>query len=230
MRRHKGVLFHTDAVQAAPYLDVDVAALGVDMLSIAAHKFEGPKGVGALYVRHGTNVLAQQQGGAQERYRRAGTENVAGAVGMAAALELCGRRTTRHGSPASGLRETLADDLQTLGWSPGDRPPRPSGCRACSRSWSSGLDGNAVTMALDLAGLACSTGSACVSGSNEISHVLAAMGYPEDEAVGALRFSIGRTTTADEIAEAARLIAATIEIPPGGGRAAGGSASALGRR
>jgi cysteine desulfurase len=210
VRRHRGILIHADAVQAAPYLDVDVTALGVDMLSIAAHKFEGPKGVGALYVRHGTNVLAQQQGGAQERYRRAGTENVAGAVGLAAALELAVAERPAVAARLRELRETLVghlrtlDDVQETGH-PTERLPGLLSLVAV------GLDGNAVTMALDLAGLACSTGSACVSGSGEISHVLAAMGFPEDEAAGALRFSIGRTTTAEEITEAARLIAATIE-------------------
>ncbi|HEX7496621.1 MAG TPA: cysteine desulfurase family protein [Candidatus Limnocylindrales bacterium] len=210
VRRHRGILFHTDAVQATPYLDVDVAALGVDMLSIAAHKFEGPKGVGALYVRHGTNVLAQQQGGAQERYRRAGTENVAGAVGLAAALELAVAERPATAARLRALRETLVGPLRTIDGvqetgHPTDRLPGLLSLVAA------GLDGNAVTMALDLAGLACSTGSACVSGSGEISHVLAAMGFPEDEATGALRFSIGRTTTAEEITEAARLIAGTIE-------------------
>ncbi len=209
VRRHKGVLFHADAVQAAPYLELDVAALGVDMLSIAAHKFEGPKGVGALYVRHGTNVLAQQQGGAQERYRRAGTENVAGAVGLAAGLELSVAERPVTVPRLRALRETLAAHLRTLEGvqetgHPTERLPGLLSVVAV------GLDGNAVTMALDLAGLASSTGSACVSGSNEISHVLAAMGFPEDEAAGALRFSIGRINTAEEIAEAARLIAATI--------------------
>ena len=197
-------------MQAAPYLDVDVTALGVDMLSIAAHKFEGPKGVGALYVRHGTNVLAQQQGGAQERYRRAGTENVAGAVGLAAALELAVAERPATAMRLRALRETLVGQLRTIDGvqetgHPTDRLPGLLSLVAV------GLDGNAVTMALDLAGLACSTGSACVSGSGEISHVLAAMGFPEDDATGALRFSIGRTTTAEEITEAARLIGATIE-------------------
>jgi cysteine desulfurase len=210
VRRHRGILLHTDAVQAAPYLELDLAALDVDLLTIAAHKFEGPKGVGALFVRHGTNVLAQQQGGAQERYRRAGTEDVAGAVGMAAALELAVAERAEVLPRTVELRHALAsklgglDGVQETGH-PVERLPGLASFVAA------GLDGNAVTMALDLAGLACSTGSACVSGSNEISHVLAAMGYPEDEARGALRFSIGRTTTAEEIAEAARLIATTIE-------------------
>ena len=135
---------------------MDVAALGVDMLSIAAHKFEGPKGVGALYVRHGTNILAQQQGGAQERHRRAGTENVAGAVGLAAALELAAAERPVDGRAASRAPRdpgrAAADDrrrVQETGH-PSDRLPGLLSLVAV------GLDGNAVTMALDLAGLACS--------------------------------------------------------------------------
>jgi cysteine desulfurase len=209
VRRHKGILLHTDAVQAAPYLTIDLAALDVDLLTIAAHKFEGPKGVGVLFVRHGTNVLAQQQGGAQERYRRAGTEDVAGAVGLATALELAVAERADSGPRLTALRETLAAQLRRIEGvqETGHASERLPGLLSVVAG---GLDGNAVTMALDLAGLACSTGSACVSGSNETSHVLAAMGYPEEEARGALRFSIGRANTADEVAEAARVITATM--------------------
>jgi len=209
VRRFKGVLLHTDAVQAAPYLPIDLGQLDVDMLSIAAHKFEGPKGVGALFVRHGTNLLVQQQGGAQERYRRAGTENVAGAVGMARAFELTVAERADSASRVAGLRDSLvaairrADGIEETGH-PTDRLPGIASFVA------PGLDGTAVTIALDLAGLACSTGSACVSGSNEVSHVLTAMGYPNDEAHGALRFSLGRTTTEEEIGEAADLIVRTL--------------------
>jgi len=209
VRRHKGVLIHTDAVQAAAYLPIDVASMDVDMLTLAAHKFEGPKGVGALYLRHGTNILAQQQGGSQERYRRAGTEDVASASGMAAALELAVAERPATSRRLVVLRGMLAAELRRLGFvqptgHPSDRLPGLLSVVAI------GLDGNAVAMALDLEGVACSTGSACTSGSNEPSHVLAAMGYPEDEAAGALRFSLGRTTTADEIGRAAKLITATL--------------------
>ena len=181
VRRHKGVLLHTDAVQAAPYLGIDVNALDVDLLTIAAHKFEGPKGAGALFVRHGTNILAQQQGGAQERYRRAGTEDVAGAVGMAVALELAVAERAATAPRMRGLRDSFAatvrssEGVQETGH-PGERLPGIASFVA------PGLEGGAVTMALDLGGLACSTGSACVSGSNEVSHMLSAMGYPEEEA------------------------------------------------
>ena len=210
VRRHKGVLLHVDAVQAAAHLTLDVAALDVDLLSLAAHKFEGPKGVGALFVRHGTNILAQQQGGAQERYRRAGTENVAGAIGMAAALDLAvAERSTVDGG-IRDLRGALAarlcglDGIQETGH-PSERLP------GIVSVVIAGVDGASLVMALDLAGLACSTGSACVTGSAEASHVLTAMGYPEDEAKGALRLSLGRTSTAEEIEQAGRLIVGAVE-------------------
>jgi cysteine desulfurase len=209
VRRYKGVLLHTDAVQAAPYLPIDLDELDVDLLSIAAHKFEGPKGAGALFVRHGTNMLVQQQGGAQERYRRAGTEDVAGAAGMGRALELAvaerDETTTRIGELRAALMSAVgADAAVQMTGHPTERLP------GIASFLVPGLDGTALTIALDLAGVAASTGSACVSGSNEISHVLTAMGYTDDEARGALRFSLGRTTTAEEVAQASDLIVKTI--------------------
>jgi cysteine desulfurase len=209
VRRYKGVLLHTDAVQAAPYLPIDVTALDVDLLTIAAHKFEGPKGVGALYVRHGTNILAQQQGGSQERHRRAGTENVAGSVGMARALELAVAERAETAPRLRRLRESLvaavcAAEGVVLTGHPTDRLPGLASFIVAD------LEGSAVAMALDLAGVACSTGSACVSGSTEVSHVLSAMGYPDEEARGALRFSLGRTTTAADVSQAAELTLSTL--------------------
>jgi cysteine desulfurase len=209
IRRHKGILFHADAVQAAPYLDIDVSVLDVDLLTIAAHKFEGPKGVGALYIRHGTNILAQQQGGSQERYRRAGTENVAGVVGLAAALGLSITERPQTVARLRELRDSLASSIgaiegvQQTGH-PTERLP------GLASFVVGGVEGSEVAMVLDLAGLACSTGSACVSGSNEVSHVLSAMGYPADEARGALRLSLGRRTTAEEVDMAADLLTRTI--------------------
>jgi cysteine desulfurase len=209
VRRFKGVLFHTDAVQAAPYLPIDLGELDVDLLTIAAHKFEGPKGVGALFVRHGTNLLVQQQGGAQERYRRAGTEDVAGAAGMGRALELAVVERAENAARIAAMRNSLmaalgaADGLRATGH-PTERLPGLASFVA------PGLEGSAVTIALDLAGLACSTGSACVSGSNEVSHVLTAMGLTEEEARGALRFSLGRSTTPAEVSEAGELIVRTL--------------------
>jgi cysteine desulfurase len=209
VRRYKGVLLHTDAVQAAPYLPINLATLDVDLLTIAAHKFEGPKGVGALFVRHGTNILAQQQGGSQERYRRAGTENVAGAVGMARALELAAAEKAETAPRLRRLREALtsvigaADGVVETGH-PTDRLP------GLASFVVAGVDGSTVTIALDLADIACSTGSACVSGSTDPSHVLLAMGFPAEEARGALRLSLGRTTTDAEIAQAAALVLSTL--------------------
>jgi cysteine desulfurase len=210
VRARRGILFHVDAVQGAPWMDLDVGALGVDLLSLGAHKAEGPKGTGALWIRRGTHILAQQHGGSQERHRRAGTENVAGAVGMARAFELVAaeRATTR--AHVTALRERLAaailavDGVELTGH-PVERLPHILSVVVPR------VDGGSVTVALDLDGIAASTGSACTSGSDEVSHVLAAMGYPADEARGALRLSLGRTTTSPEIDEACRAVPAVIE-------------------
>jgi cysteine desulfurase len=207
----KGVLLHVDAVQGAPYVEIDVEALGADLLSIAAHKFEGPKGVGALYLRHGTHILAQQHGGTQERYRRAGTENVAGAVGLAAAFDLtCDERpqTVRR---LRRLRDrlkaaVLAVEGTELTGHPVERLPGLLSIIARD------TDGTAVSLSLDLEGICVSVGSACTTGSTEVSHVLAAMGYPDEEARGALRISLGRTTTEADIETAGEVIPRTLAM------------------
>ncbi len=198
VRTRKGVLVHVDAVQAAPYVELDLATLGADLVSLGAHKFEGPKGVGALFVRHGTHILAQQHGGTQERHRRAGTENVAGAVGLATAYDLtCEERPSTVARLQDGRerlgRAVMAVDGVELTGHPTDRLPGLLSIVA------RGTDGSAVSLSLDLEGIAASVGSACTTGSTEVSHVLTAMGYPEDEARGALRLSLGRTTTEAEI-------------------------------
>jgi len=205
VRAHKGVLLHVDAVQAAPYLDLDVQALGADMVSLGAHKFEGPKGVGALYVKHGTHILAQQQGGTQERHRRAGTENVAGAVGLATAYDLaCAERPETVPRLRRQRDRLVKAILATPGTEVTGHPKQrlPGLLSIIARD----TDGTAVAMSLDLEGIACSVGSACTTGSTEVSHVLTAMGYPEEEARGALRLSLGRTTTDDEIATACEVV------------------------
>jgi cysteine desulfurase len=210
VHRHRGVLLHTDAVQAAAHLPIDVSELGVDLLSLGAHKLEGPKGTGALYIRHGTNVLAQQQGGSQERYRRAGTEDVASVTAMVVAYELCREEMPAVEAREKKLRRQLAARLRSIEGVEETGHPRdrlPSIVSVVIRE----VDGPSLVMALDLAGLACSTGSACVTGSTEPSHVLSAMGYPEDEARGSLRLSLGRSTTAEEVEQAGELVARAIE-------------------
>jgi cysteine desulfurase len=207
-----GVLVFVDAVQAAAWLDIDVDALGADLLAIGAHKFEGPKGAGALYLRQGTHILAQTHGGTQERYRRAGTENVAGAVGMAVAFDLAARERPTVVPAVRARRDRLREAVLGIdGVEPTGHPVDrlPNHCSVVAP----GADGATVVHALDLAGIAISTGSACTSGSTEPSHVLAAIGYPADEARGALRLSLGRTTSeADVEAAAAAVPRAVAEI------------------
>jgi cysteine desulfurase len=209
LRARRGILFHVDAVQAAPTLDLDVQELGADLVTISAHKFEGPKGVGALWVRRGTQLLAQVHGGSQERHRRAGTENVAGAVGMAVAYECaCADR------PATAMRlralrtrlsaACLAVEGVELTGHPTERLPGLLSLLV------RGADGVAIAVALDLDGIAASTGSACATGSPEPSHVLTAMGYAGVEAVGALRLSLGRATTDAEVSEACQVVPSVI--------------------
>jgi cysteine desulfurase len=218
LRSRKGVVLHIDAVQAAPYVDLDVETLGADLVSISAHKFEGPKGIGALYIRHGTHILAQQQGGTQERHRRAGTENVAGAVGLAAAYELACAERPATVAKLRAQRDRLADAVLAAPGVEATGHPKdrlPSILSVVARD----TDGASVAMSLDLEGIACSVGSACTTGSTEVSHVLTAMGYPDEEARGALRLSLGRTTTDDEIATAADIVPRVIASMRIGGAA-----------
>jgi cysteine desulfurase len=218
VRTRRNVILHVDAVQAAPWIALDLAGLGADLVSLAAHKFEGPKGVGALYVRHGTHLLAQQHGGSQERHRRAGTESPALAIGMATAYDLtCAERpaTVRR---VTALRDRLRDavlavDGIELTGHPRDR--LPGLLSVVIRD----VDGSSVALALDLEGIAASTGSACATGSAEVSHVLTAMGYPDDEARGALRVSLGRTTTPEEIDVAGTVIPDVIRAQQAGAAA-----------
>jgi cysteine desulfurase len=199
--RRRGVLFHTDAIQAGGYLPLDVDRLGVDLLSLAAHKLYGPKGVGALFVRQGTALLPQIQGGSQERQRRAGTENVAGIVGFGRALQLAqGDPAARDAENArlAGLRDRLLAAMKDVSaveatGHPGERLPH-------NASWLiDGIEGGDLVAALDLDGIAASTGSACTSGSAEPSHVLLAMGIDPARAHGALRLTAGRGTTVTDV-------------------------------
>ena len=209
VRGHRGVVLHVDAVQAAPYMNIDVRDLDVDLLSIAAHKFEGPKGTGALFIRHGTILLPQTQGGTQERYRRAGTENVAGAVGMGVALELAIAERADVAPRLAMLRDRLKDAVLAMPNVELTGHPRkrlPGHLSVIARE----VEGESVVMNLDLVGVACSTGSACTTGSTDPSHVLTALGYPDEEARGSIRLTLGRTTTDEEIERAALLIPETI--------------------
>ncbi|MGA2845389.1 MAG: cysteine desulfurase NifS [Candidatus Acidiferrales bacterium] len=205
------VYFHCDAVQSAGKLPLDVNRLGVDLLSISAHKIYGPKGVGALYVRAGTPLEPQFHGGHHERDRRPGTENVPGIVGFGKAAELATVRLTTDSARIESLRdrleEMLLDSLASVRVN-GDRSRRiPNTTNLAFTS----AGGEALVIALDLQGVACSTGAACSSGAVEPSHVLLAIGLSPDEARSSLRFSLGRTTTAAEIDRAADIIPPTVE-------------------
>jgi cysteine desulfurase len=209
VRAHRGVAIHIDAVQAAPYMAIDVQEMDVDLLSIAAHKFEGPKGVGALYVRHGTILLPQMHGGSQERFRRAGTENVAGAYGMAVAYELARAEQPEVAPRLAALRDRLREALTALPNVELTGHPRkrlPGHLSVIARE----TDGEALILNLDMAGISASTGSACTTGSTEPSHVLTALGYPEEETRGSLRLTLGRTTTDADIDIATAVVPQTI--------------------
>ena len=201
----KGCLFLVDAVAAAAWLPIDVTTLGCDLLALAGHKLDGPKGVGALYLRKGTHILSQAQGGTQERYRRAGTEDVAGAVGMGVAFELAVAEREVTVKRVKRFRDRLkaalleVDGVELTGH-PRERLPNLLSVVV------SEADGAAIVVKLDLEGIAGSVGSACTTGSTEPSHVLTAMGYPDDEARGSLRLSLGRSTTEAEIDVALDLV------------------------
>jgi cysteine desulfurase len=197
--RERGVLFHTDAVQAVGKLPVDVKDLGIDLLSLSAHKFYGPKGVGALVVRKGVRIDPLLHGGHQEWGRRAATENVAGIVGAARALELRLGEMEAEAKRLTALRERLYQgiveriDHVTLNGHPTERLP---GTLSVSFDY---IEGEAIILGLDLEGVAVSSGSACTSASLEPSHVLLAMGVHPAVAQGSIRFSLGRANTDDDV-------------------------------
>ena len=211
--RERKVLFHVDAVQAAAFLPLDVNELQVDLLSLGAHKLYGPKGVGALFVRQGTALLPQLSGGSQERQRRAGTENVAGIVGFARALELIqGDAAAREAENQrqAQLRERLFDGLLALPgvMASGHRTQRlPNNASFVM----DGIEGGDLVAALDLEGIEASTGSACTTGSADPSHVLLAMGVDPELAHGSLRLTVGRGTAADEVERAIQVIGRVVE-------------------
>ena len=201
----KGVLFHTDAVQAVGHIPVDVKALGVDMLSLAAHKFHGPKGVGALYCRKGIRPEILIQGGAQERGRRGGTENMPGIVGMAAALQEAVSNLNADMVYVTALRERLIEGLSQIPHSRlnGHRELR---CPGTVNFCFEGIEGESLLLWLDAKGVAASSGSACTSGSLDPSHVLLALGLPHEIAHGSLRLSLGADNTEEEVAHILKVV------------------------
>jgi cysteine desulfurase len=194
-----GAYFHTDAVQAGGALDLNVDRLGADLLSLSAHKFYGPKGVGVLYVRANTPLLPQQHGGSQESRRRASTENVPGIVGLATALTRAHRHLASEAEYVRGLRDRLIagvteriEDVHFMG-----HPERrlPNNANFCIR----GVEGETMLLKLDMRGVGASSGAACASGSTEPSHVLRALGVPRELAQGSLRLTVGIDNTPEDI-------------------------------
>jgi len=205
------VYFHTDAVQSAGKLPIDVNALQVDLLSLSAHKIYGPKGVGALYIRSGTPLRQFLFGGHHQRGFRPGTENVAGIVGFGKAAELAAASLERDATRISALRDDLERGLlQRIPQSRVNAATAPRTPNTTNILFP-GVDGEALLIALDLKGLSCSTGSACSSGAVEPSHVLTAIGLTPSEARSSLRFSLGRPTTRQEIDAVLLAIPQTVE-------------------
>jgi cysteine desulfurase len=211
-RKH-GVLMHTDAVQAAGARSIDVQALGVDLLSLSAHKFSGPKGIGLLYVRKGIAIEWMQLGGGQESGRRGGTENVPYIVGFGAAIQHAEAHREASALEIGALRDRLWDGIQR------EVPDvRLNGPDDFSRRLPNnlnvafpGVQGETMLLALDMMGVAASAGSACTTGNSEPSHVLLAMGQSEERARSSIRFSLGRTTTEDDTDEVVEMIAETVD-------------------
>ncbi|MGH2442311.1 MAG: cysteine desulfurase family protein [Chloroflexota bacterium] len=205
-----GVILHVDAVQAAGWLAIDLARVPIDLLSISAHKFYGPKGVGALFVRGGTPWWPVLTGGAQERNRRAGTENVAGIVGMAVALDLaCGEReqsVMRVSDLRDGLLSDILSGVSGAHLNGAVRPRLPNNINVSFQQ----VHGESLLIALDLEGIMASSGSACTSGSTEPSHVLEAIGLSREEAQGSLRLTLGNENTREEMVRVAATLTSVV--------------------
>ena len=206
LAKSRGILFHTDAVQAMGAIPIDVNAMNIDMLSMSGHKFHGPKGTGVLYVRKGVHPDIFMHGGAQERGQRAGTENLAGIVGIGKAIELATQNLEANAARMCRLRDKLIDGI--LAEIPevrlnGHRTERlPNNVNVSIRY----IEGEAMLLRLDLAGIAGSSGSACTSGSLDPSHVLLAIGLPHEIAHGSLRLSLGTDTTEEQVDEVLRVL------------------------
>jgi len=209
--RARKIPFHVDAVQAAGgTLPIDVTALNVDLLSLSAHKFYGPKGVGILYVRQGTRMLPQLQGGSQERGRRAGTENVAGIVGAASAIRLAYEEAPHIRPRIQALRDRLIEGILKIPHSRLTGHPTerlPSNASFCFE----GVEGESILLNLDMLGIAASSGSACTSGSVEPSHVLVAMGLAPEWSHGSLRLSLGKENTEEDVERVISVLPGVVE-------------------
>ena len=196
--REKGVIFHTDAVQAVGHIHINVKEENIDMLSLSAHKFHGPKGVGLLYARRGIRLTNIIEGGAQERGKRAGTENIPGIVGMVAALKEANANIDANAAKVSALRDRLIEGLEKIPHSAlnGDRTRRlPGNVSFCFE----GIEGESLLLLLDAKGICASSGSACTSGSLDPSHVLLAIGRPHEVAHGSLRLTLSEENTQEEV-------------------------------
>jgi cysteine desulfurase len=206
------VFFHTDAVQAASKIPIDVKAIGCDLLSISGHKFHAPQGIGALYVRKGTKLEALFYGGSHERSRRAGTENVPGIVGLGKAAELATKAFAAGEDRAmaalrDNLQTAILDKVDSAGVNGGGAPRVPN----TANIYFDYIEGEALVIALDLKGLSVSTGAACSSGAIEPSHVLTAMGLRPDRARASIRFSLGKQNTAEDVEFALQLVPAAVD-------------------
>jgi cysteine desulfurase len=208
LARERGALVHCDAVQAAGRLPIDVSALGVELLTLSAHKICGPKGAGCLVVRRGTPMAPLVRGGAQERNRRAGTENVAGIVGFGAAARLAAEGLEAEAARLGSLRDRLEARLLALPGARrnGDGPRLPNTANVSF----AGTEAEGLLIALDLEGIAVSTGAACAAGAVEPSHVLRAMGFGPERVQSSLRFSLGRSTTEADVDRAAEALASVL--------------------
>ena len=208
--REKKVLFHTDAVQAVGHIPMNVAKMNIDMLSLSAHKFHGPKGVGVLFARKGVPLTSLIEGGAQERNKRAGTENVAGVVGLAAALKEATDHLEENMQRVSALRDKLIAGLGVIPHSVlnGDKVNRlPGNVHFCFE----GIEGESLLLLLDEYGVEASSGSACASGSLDPSHVLLAIGHPHEIAHGSLRLTLSEYTTEEEVDHALAVVPKVVE-------------------
>ena len=206
-----GALMHTDAVQSVGKIRVDVRELGVDLLSLSAHKFNGPKGTGALWIKRGTRMVPTMTGGKHERNRRAGTENVPAIVGLGVAARLAAKKLTSEADRVAGLRDRLEEGiLQSVSGTAinGVRSPRVPNTTNISFDR---VEAESLLIALDLEGIAVSTGSACSSGTLEPSHVLRAMGLPAHRTQNSLRFSLGSLSTAEEVERVIEMLPRLVE-------------------